>query len=127
MGGHMSWRLWLVPAVLGIMALAGTRGARHLSVPTLTYAYTEVHGAKTAKVDIVVDGVRCYGTANLLKQHIASHPGLVSLVAYGSRHRVVIEFDPTMTNAEAICKAIEAPVQTKRGPVPFFRVVSVKS
>lgn len=121
----MSWRLWLVPAVLAVMTIAGTKGARYLSVPTLTYIYSEIHKGKVARIDLTVEGVRCYGTANLLRQHIAAHPGLVSLVAYGSKHRVVIEFDPNLTDAERICKAIEAPVETRRGPIPFFRVISV--
>ncbi len=123
----MSWRLWIVPAVLALMTIVGTRGAKHLSVPTLSYTYSESHKGKVAKVDLIVEGVRCYGTANVLRQHIASHPGIVSLVAYGSRHRVVIEFDPDVTDVEGICRAIEAPILTKRGPIRFFRIASIKS
>jgi len=123
----MSLRLWIVPAVLILMTIVGIKGAKHLSVPTLSYTYSGSHRGRIAKVDLVVEGVRCYGTANILRQHLASHPGIISLVAYGSKHRVVIEFDPDVTGVERICKAIEAPILTKQGPIRFFRIASIRA
>ncbi|MGQ9603475.1 MAG: hypothetical protein ACUVUU_04630 [bacterium] len=123
----MSWRLWIVPSVLALMAISGVRGAKHISVPTLTYTNDQVHVGKIAKVDLIVEGVRCYGTANLLRQHLATHPGIVSLVAYGSKQRIVIEFDPSLTDANAISEAIESPVVTKRGPIRFLRITEIRS
>ena len=120
----VTWKVWLVPAVIILMTIAGIQGSRYLSLPTLAFTYIEEHGGKTATVDLIVHGVRCYGTANLLRQHMAKLPGIVSLVAYASRHRVVIEYDPTLTSPDQIKRAIEAPIMTRRGPIPVFKVGS---
>ncbi len=120
----MGWKIWLVPAVIILMTIAGTQGARYLSLPTLTFTYIEDYEGRTATVDLIVRGVRCYGTANLLRHHIAKVPGVVSLVAYASKHRVVIEYDPILVSPHAIKRAIETPIVTRRGPIPIFKVGS---
>ncbi len=102
----------------------GLQGARYLTLPTLTFVYQHDHEGGTAKLDLIVHGVRCYGTANFLRQHIADVPGIISLVAYGANHRVVIVYDSTLTSAEEIKRAIESPVKTRRGAVRFFKVRS---
>lgn len=120
----MSIRVWTIPVVIAVFAVAGLVGSRHISLPTLTFVYDADYAGRKATADFTIEGVHCYGTANALRKHIAGLPGLVSLIAYGGRRRVVIEYDPQQTSLEAMRQAIEAPVMTRNGPMRVFRVIS---
>ncbi len=107
-------------------SIAGLLGARHISLPTLTFTYQEGFRGRTETAEYTVDGMHCYGTANLLTKHISEVPGLVSIIAYGGRHRAVIEYDPQKTTPGDIHRAIEAPVETPKGPMQWFKVTATK-
>ncbi|MFZ1947695.1 MAG: hypothetical protein WAW06_09115 [bacterium] len=123
----MTWKVWIVPAVIVALSIGGVTGAKKISLPTLTYIFDKGFRGEAATAKMTVDGVQCYGTANALREHIAAVPGLVSMVAYGGRHRVVLEYDPEKVGPEGITRAIEQPVMTRQGPVAFFKVLSVES
>lgn len=120
----MTWKVWIIPAVIVALSFAGVLGAKQISLPTLTHIFDKSFKGETKTANLTVDGVRCYGTANALRQHIESLPGLVSMVAYGGRHRIVLEYDPAKTNPDQIALAIERPVMTRQGPMAFFKVLS---
>lgn len=120
----MTWRVWIIPVVIVALSFAGVLGAKSISLPTLTYIFDKDFTGKAGTANLTVDGVRCYGTANALRQHIQNLPGLVSMVAYGGRHRVVLEYDPVRADPDQIALAIQRPVQTRQGPVAFFKVVA---
>jgi len=117
-------RAYMIPAVLAILTVAGVLGASFISVPTLTYVYDEGFSGETQKVVLIVEGVRCRGTAVFLREHMESVPGLVSLVAYAGKHRVVIEYAPQAVKVDEIISAIEKPIVTDDGLMEFFRVTS---
>jgi hypothetical protein len=122
----VTWRVWIIPVVIVALSFAGLVGAKQISLPTLTYMFDKEFGGKTATAKLTVDGVRCYGTANALREHIAGLPGLVSMVAYGGRHRVDLQYDPQRLAPGQITDAIERPVSTRQGPMAFFKVVSAE-
>lgn len=122
----MTRRVWLIPAVIVIFTVLGLVGARHLTIPTFVFVFDEGYTAETASVEFTVQGVHCYGTADLLREHISHVPGLVSLVAYGGRHRVDVDYDPTRTGPGAIRTAIEQPLMTRTGPARVFSVTAWK-
>ena len=122
----MTWKVWLIPTVIIALAFAGVIGAKKISLPTLTYMFDKNFKGESSTARLTVDGVRCVGTANAFREHVSGLPGLVSMVAYGGRHRVVLEYDPQRVTLEDITSAIDKPVMTLQGAIPFFRVVSAK-
>jgi hypothetical protein len=117
-------RVYIVPAVLAALAVAGVVGAGYISVPTLTHVFDPDYDGRVAEVVLTVEGVRCYGMADYLREHIEDTPGLISMVAYGGKRRVVIEYDPRKVSQEDLVAAIERPSQTEDGPVQYFEVKS---
>jgi hypothetical protein len=123
----LTWKVWIIPAVIVALAFGGVVGAKKISLPTLTFIFDKDFKGHVATAKLTVDGVHCYGTASAFQQHIASLPGLVSMVAYGGRQRVVLEYDPAVTTPSEITAAIERPVMTRQGPVAFFKVLAAES
>ena len=123
----MSKKVWIIPAVITILSAAGMLSASKISLPTLTYIYDGSFKGESATANLTVDGVKCYGTSDLLRRHIEQVPGLVSLVAYGGRHRVTLRYDPEKTSSEQLVAAVEQPIMTKDGPMAYFKVVSAET
>ena len=120
----MTWKVWIIPLVIVALSFAGVLGAKKISLPTLTFIFDKEFHGKTATAKLTVDGVRCYGTASALREHISTVPGLVSMVAYGGRHRVVLEYDPQRVTLDQITRSIESPIMTRQGPMEFFTVMA---
>ena len=120
----MTRRVYIIPAVLVLLAAAGLVGANYISVPTLTYVFNENFEGQTARAELIVQGVRCHGMADFLREHIESLPGLVSMVAYAGKHRVIIEYSASEVSLDDIVSAINAPSQTDDGWVTYFEVTS---
>lgn len=123
----MTWKVWIIPVVIVALSFCGVLGAKKISLPTLTYIFDKNFSGAASTASLTVEGVRCRGTANALRQHIENLPGLVSMVAYGGRHRVVLQYDSSKTNPNQIALAIERPVMTRQGPMPFFKVLSAEA
>jgi hypothetical protein len=121
----VTWKVWIIPVVIVALSFAGFMGAKRISVPTLTFIFDKEFRGETATAKLTVDGVRCYGTADALREHIAGLSGLVSMVAYGGRHRVDLRYDPRRVAPDQITESIERPVSTPQGPTAFFKVVGV--
>jgi hypothetical protein len=114
----------VVPAVVASLAVAGLLGASLISVPTLTHSFDPGFEGERATSVLTVDGVRCWGTADFLREHIEHVPGLVSMVAYAGKHRVVIVYSPGAVDVEEIISEIERPIETDDGNLMFFDVIS---
>ncbi|MFH1313290.1 MAG: heavy-metal-associated domain-containing protein [Candidatus Eisenbacteria bacterium] len=122
----MTKRVWIIPVVIALLTISGVLGARVITVPTLAFTYDEVYTGAAERATFTVSGVHCYGTADYLREHIQSVPGLVSFVAYAGKRRVVVDYDRTRTSAEDIVRAIEAPAMTRTGPRSLYEVLSWK-
>ena len=120
----MTWKVWFIPVVIVALAFAGVIGAKKISLPTMTYMFDKNFDGKSSTARLTVDGVQCVGTATAFREHISGVPGLISMIAYGGRHRVVLEYDPQRVTLEEITSAIDKPVITLQGAIPFFKVVS---
>lgn len=120
----MTGKVWIIPAAVAVLSVSGVLAARLVSIPTLTFTYDEDFTGESARATFTVEGVRCYGTADFLRKHIESVPGLISLVAYAGKHRVVVDYASGQTTPEDIIAAIEAPVMTRAGPQTFYKVIS---
>jgi len=117
-------RVYLIPVVVAALAAAGVVGANYISVPTLTHQFDSEFAGEAAGAELIVQGVRCYGTADFLREHIEAVPGLISMVAYAGKHRVIIMYSPSEVSLDDIVTAINAPSMTADGPVRYFEVTS---
>jgi copper chaperone CopZ len=117
-------KVWIIPAVIIVLSIGGIVGSRAVRIPTLTFRYNESVEREVAHARLTVQGLRCYGTANALREHIGSLPGLVSIAVYAGRRQVDIYYESDETSLEQIISAIEDPIITDAGPVMFFKVVS---
>lgn len=119
----MTGRVYVIPAVIAVLTVAGVVGAGYISVPTLTHEFDPEFDGETAEAVLIVEGVRCRGMADYLREHIEHLPGLVSMVAYAGKHRVVIEYSPRAVDVDGIIAAIEAPAKTDDGLIQYFDVI----
>jgi hypothetical protein len=117
-------KVWIIPALVAVLTLSGILGARVIRIPTLTFRYDVNPEGEVAHVTLFVQGVRCYGTANFLREHIEPLPGLVNIVVYAGKKQVEVYYQSDQTNREQIISRIESPVMTKTGPMRFYKVVS---
>jgi copper chaperone CopZ len=109
--------------LLTLLAFATTNAYR---VPTADMSFIE-EGERPATVSTVefeVSGLKCRGTARAFAQQIQEVPGVVSFVAYSRTHTALIEYDPTLTDPEAIREAFEKPILHEGKEYEVFKMVS---
>jgi hypothetical protein len=75
----------------------------------------EFQGNAVAKLDCVVDGIRCQGTAGFFSSLYEMEPGIASIVTFATEHRAVIEYDPAITSPKRIKEVMEAPIPLRDG------------
>ena len=117
----------IVPA--SVLVAAGTayplKEAFNVPSTQVTNAASSSTASKT--VEMIVEGVKCRGTANFFSSRIRGLPGILDITTYAADHRVVISFDPAKTDTNAIRAASEAPVRGRDGQMnSFFRVTSLE-
>ena len=122
----MTKRVFIVPAVIAALTVAGVLGAGFISVPTLTHAFDGDFSGEARRAVLTVEGVRCYGTADFLREHIEHVPGLVSMTAYAGRKRVVIEYSAGEVDLDEIIAAIEEPISVESERMEYFKVTSCR-
>lgn len=111
-------------AVLIVLAFATTKAYR---VPTAELAFVEDRPATVSTVEYEVNGLKCRGTANLFARQIADVPGVVSLTAYARTHTALVEYDPTVTDPDAIREAAVEPIEHEGEIYEVFEVVGERA
>jgi hypothetical protein len=122
---------WIVLPLIVIMTLVGLGSARLMAIPSLTLDYPAADpeaAGPLRTVTMLVDGVRCVDTARQAASTLEELPGVKRFVAYASRNRVEVSFDPAQISVDAVCEALEGPVwDQETGEVHFhlFKVVEL--
>ena len=113
----------IVP-ILVVVALVGGYGLRTVfTQPTLTKVFTDQSG-ETAT--FVVEGIRCWGTAQLFTSLYRDAAGVFSIQAYASERRAVFTFDPRVISREQVRAIMEAPIPFRDGSArQVFKCVSI--
>jgi hypothetical protein len=79
------------------------------------------------KLECVVDGVKCKGTAEFFTSLYRDIEGINSIETYAADHRVVFTYDPAIITPEQIRTIMEAPIPLEDGSsVQAFKCVSMK-
>lgn len=114
-----------MPALVVLFALAGLLGARLFAVPSVVVDLPAAATGTTRTTVLVVDGVKCVDTAERAAGQVRSLPGVSRFVAYASRNRVEVTFDPAVSSAGKIVEAIEGPVHDPATGEYLFHVYRV--
>jgi hypothetical protein len=87
----------------------------------------EVDTQNLRRVDMVVTGVKCQGTANYFLSLFNDRDGIVEMSAYAADHRVVITYDPERISIDEMREIAEAPVLGRDGNhYELFKVEKVE-
>jgi copper chaperone CopZ len=114
----------LAIALLILLAFATTNAYR---VPTADVSFVEDDERPDTVVTIEyeVSGLKCRGTAGAFARQIEDVPGVVSFVAYARTHSAIVEYDPAVTDPDAIREAFERPIIHEGESYDVFKMVSV--
>ncbi|MBK8595574.1 MAG: hypothetical protein IPP07_13665 [Holophagales bacterium] len=116
---------WSVPALVVLLALAGLGGARLFAVPSVVVDLPAAATGATRTTVLVVDGVKCVDTAERAAGQVKGLTGVSRFVAYASRNRVEVTFDPAVSSSSKIVEAIEGPVHDAATGEYLFHVYHV--
>lgn len=114
--------------VIGVLFLSTIFISQNWELPTLSHKFSDADsGSESRKVEMVVQGLHCRGTANFFVRKIGETPGLLSLTTFVQKHSAQIEYDPTLIGIEEIRREIEEPVRLRDGRMARpFKVVEIK-
>ena len=102
-----------VPVLVVLLAVAGLGAATLVAIPSLelelSSAGTEA-GAPSRQVTLLVDGVKCVDTARRAASTLEEIPGVQRFVAYASRNRVDLTYDPSLVDVERLREVLEGPI-----------------
>ena len=115
---------YIVP-ILVIVALFGGYGLRAaFTQPTTNVTMSAGEGAK---LDCIVDGVRCKGTAGFFTMLYKDVPGIVGIETFATERRAIFTYDPDVITPERIKEIMEEPVPLRDGRiVQVFTCVSME-
>jgi copper chaperone CopZ len=102
---------WIIPLLVVACTAAGVGGSRLLVAPSLVHTFAQAGPTADARTaQMVVEGVKCVDTAERAAAQLKDVDGVLKCVAYASRARLDVTYDPARTSAAAIREALEAPV-----------------
>lgn len=103
----------VVPSSILAAAAAGLWSSFLFAIPSLTLDFPPPDHAVAPgleQVSLLVEGVRCVDTAARAASTLEDLPGIRRFVAYASRARVEVQFDPQRVSRPEIVEALEGPV-----------------
>lgn len=115
-----------VPAAIVVFAVlcVPLREVFNYPAATVTFAGSETaDAAEVRTAEMIVQGVKCKGTANFFLMRYQHQEGILGLEAYAADHKVVVTYDAGKIDAERIREIGEAPVLTQDGQLQRFFVV----
>jgi hypothetical protein len=80
-------------------------------------------GAPARQVEMIVQGVKCQGTAEFFVKRYENQAGILGLEAFAADHKVVVTYDPAKTDPDRIRAIGDAPVLLENGELRTFFVV----
>ena len=117
----------IIPLAIALVILLAFATMNAYRVPTADISFVEEEDrpAAVATVEFEVSGLKCRGTARTFERQIEDVPGVVSFVAYARTHTAIVEYDPALTDPDAIREAFEEPVFHEGKFYEVFEMVSV--
>jgi hypothetical protein len=117
---------WTVPGLIIFLTIFGITSSRIISIPSLTVEFGQVSpNQETRESVFLVDGVKCVDTARLAMSALKGLDGVFSAVAYASRNRIEVRYDPGLIDKFKISDAFESPIYDSENKEYLFRIFSV--
>jgi hypothetical protein len=117
-------RALIIPTAIVLLILLAFATTNAYRVATLKVSFVEERPEAARTVEYVVSGLKCRGTAMGLARVIAPVEGVVSLTSYARTHTAIVEYDPNLTDVDAIAAAMTAPIVHEGQTYEVFQVVS---
>jgi copper chaperone CopZ len=116
-----------IPIAIALTILLAFATTNAYRVPTADISFVEgdERPATVVTVEYEVSGLKCRGTARTFARQIEDVPGVVSFVAYARTHSAIVEYDPALTDPDAIREAFEEPILHEGKFYEVFEMVSV--
>ena len=117
----------IIPLAIALVILLAFATMNAYRVPTADVSFIEgdERPATVVTVEFEVSGLKCRGTARTFARQIEDVPGVVSFVAYARTHSAIVEYDPALTDPDAIREAFEKPIAHEGKTYEVFKMVSV--
>jgi copper chaperone CopZ len=116
----------IIPIAILLVTLLAFATTNAYRVPTADIKFVEEgdRPATVSTVEFEVAGLKCRGTSMTFANQIQTVPGVISFVSYARTHTALVEYDPALTNPEAIREAFERPIEHEGKLYEVFKVVS---
>jgi copper chaperone CopZ len=120
-------RALIIPlgVAMAILLAFATMNAYRVPTADISFVEEEDRPAVVATVEFEVSGLKCRGTARTFTRQVQDLPGVLNFVAYTRTHTAIVEYDPALTNRDAIREAFERPILHEGKTYEIFRMVSV--
>jgi len=115
-----------VPAAILVFALLCLPLREAFVYPAASVTFDEAGPAGAAQVrqlEMIVQGVKCQGTAEFFAKRYEGQAGILELEAYAADHKVLVTYDASRIDADRIRDIGGAPIRLKNGELRTFFVV----
>jgi len=102
---------WLPAATTVLLAAAAITIATYYELPTISESWGKTDGINIQMVRM--DGlknIKCFGSSRSFANHMKEVQGVTGVETFVKHHRVVVYYNPALTNAEQVKKAIFTPL-----------------
>jgi len=114
---------YIIPLLVIIALFVGFFLRTAFTQPT-----TEVHfgSGEGTRLECVVEGIRCKGTATFFSNMYEGVPGITGITTYASEHKAVFTYNPDLITPDSIRAVMESPIMLNDGTQQrFFRCLSM--
>jgi hypothetical protein len=118
-----------IPRVfLPVLVIAALLGGYFLRAQFTQPSTSISFGSKgTARLECVVDGVKCKGTAAFFTQLYDGVPGIASIETFATEHKAIFSYEPSVITPDQIKRIMEAPIPLRDGSrQQLFQCVSME-
>jgi hypothetical protein len=120
--GSMRVPPWIVPLLVVLLALLGLGGSKLFAIPSVELDFAAGQGRT---VEMLVGGVKCVDTARRAASALEDLPGIYRYVAFASRNRIEVTYDPDRLGIEQLREALEGPIYDEGSGEFLFNVFEV--
>lgn len=115
---------YVIPILVIVALLGGFFLRTVFTQPTTDISYGSDEGVR---LECVVEGIRCKGTAEFFSSMYEGIPGINGILTYASEHKAVFTYDPELITPDSIKAVMEVPIMLNDGSKhQFYRCVSME-
>jgi len=118
----MKVSVWIIPVLVVGALLGGYQLRTAMTLPTTAVGSAQADGAK---LECIVSGVKCKGTAAFFTSLYEGVAGIHAIETFATEHKALFTYDPGVITPQQIEKIMEQPVLLNDGTtVQVFELLS---